>query len=121
MFVTRGCTANQNGWKIIRTRWIGINKGDDASPNYRSRLFGKEFNNEQMDGLFAGTQRLEALRFLVHEAAIVRAKGPLGSKVVMVNDVARACFEAPAVRNVCVEIPVEDREDADVRHDKVAT
>ena len=44
-------------WKIIRTRWIDINKGDDENPNYRSRLVGKEFNNEQMDGLFAGTHR----------------------------------------------------------------
>ena len=68
-----------------------------------------------MDGLFAGTPPLEALRFLVHEAATVRAHEPIGSKVIMVNDVARAFFEAPAVRNVCVEIPVEDREDADLR------
>ena len=37
----------------------------------------------------------------------------------MVNDVARAFFEAPATRNVCVEIPKEDKTEADVRHDKV--
>ena len=43
----------------------------------------------------------------------------MGSKVIMINDVARAFFEAPAVRNVCVEIPKEDRAEADVRHDKV--
>ena len=28
-------------------------------------------------------------------------------------------FEAPAIRNVCVEIPKEDKTEADVRHDKV--
>ena len=33
----------------------------------------------------------------------------------MVNDVARAFFEAPAIRNVCVEIPKEDKTEADVR------
>ena len=37
----------------------------------------------------------------------------------MINDVARALFEAPAVRNVCIEIPSEDLTDADRRHDKV--
>ena len=36
--------AARNGWKIIPTRWIDINKGDHISPNYRSRLVAKEFN-----------------------------------------------------------------------------
>ena len=43
----------------------------------------------------------------------------MGSKVIMVNDVTRAFFEAPAIRNVCIEIPKEDLTEADVRHDKV--
>ena len=51
--------ALRKGWKIIKTRWIDINKGDDANPVYRSRLVGKEFNNSQMDGLFAGTLLLK--------------------------------------------------------------
>ena len=29
-----------NGWKIIQTRWIYINKGDDDNPNYRSMMVG---------------------------------------------------------------------------------
>ena len=37
----------------------------------------------------------------------------------MVNDVARAFFEAPAIRNVCIEIPNQDHTEADIRHDKV--
>ena len=37
----------------------------------------------------------------------------------MVNDVARAFFEAPAMRNVCIEIPKEDLTEADKLHDKV--
>ncbi len=37
----------------------------------------------------------------------------------MVNDVARAFFEAPAVRNICVEVPKEGLTEADRRHDKV--
>ena len=43
----------------------------------------------------------------------------MGSKVPMVNDVARAFFEARATRNVCVEVPKEEKTEADVRHDKV--
>ena len=35
--------ALRGKWKIIRTRWININKGDDQNPVYRSRLVGKEF------------------------------------------------------------------------------
>ena len=33
--------AARKGWKIIRTRWIDITKGDDTNPVYRSRLGGK--------------------------------------------------------------------------------
>ena len=65
-----------------------------------------------MDGLFAGTPPLEALRFLVHEAATVDgyqndATGGPDEKVMMINDVARAFFEAQATRKVCVELPDE--------------
>ena len=72
-----------------------------------------------MDGLFAGAPPLEAMRYIIHEAAAVRSGEKMGSKVIMINDVARAFFEAPAVRNVCVEIPKEDKSEADIRHDKV--
>ena len=41
--------AMRNRWKIISTRWIDINKGDDENPVHRSRLVGKEFNDGQMD------------------------------------------------------------------------
>ena len=63
--------AQARGWKIIKARWIDINKGDDKNPVYRNRLVGKEFNNEAMDGILAGTPPLEALRCLIHEAAVL--------------------------------------------------
>ena len=58
-----------------------------------------------MDGLFAGTPPLEALRFLVHEAATVEESGTGGvgsqeEKVIMMNDIARACFPMPVERSV---------------------
>ena len=94
--------ARRNGWKVIKSRWIDINRGDDVASLYRSRLVGKEFADKKVEGLFAGT-----LRFLVHEAATVEGKEEEQEKVIIVNDVARAFFEAKAIRKLCVELPSE--------------
>ena len=83
-------------------------QGGDDNSVYRSRLVGKEFNNEAMEGTFAGTPPLEALRYIVHEAATIRRGETTDTKVIMINGVSRAFFEARAVRQVCVEIPEED-------------
>ena len=72
-----------------------------------------------MDGMFAGTHPLEAMRCLIHEAATIRDKDDQRSNVIMINDVARAFFEAPAVRQVCVELPDEDKSSSDRTMDKV--
>ena len=53
--------AKEKGWKTIRARWIDNNTGDDDNPNYRSRMVGEEFNNSEIEGLFAATPPLEAL------------------------------------------------------------
>ena len=98
--------AVRNGWKVIPTRWIDVNKGDQFTPNYRSRLVAKEFNDGAQEGLFAGTPPLEALRLLISDAATVQCDN---RKVIMLNDVARAFFEAPMTRTVCVELPAEAR------------
>ena len=103
--IPRQRVLKKKGWKIIKTRCIDINKGDDANPVHRSRLVGKEFNNEAMDGIFAGIPPLEARRYIVHEAATIRKGEGTDSKVIMINDVSRAFFEAPAVRQVYVELP----------------
>ena len=73
---------------------------------------GKEFADKRMEGLFAGTPPLEALRFLVREAATVddyqsSDVGSSDEKVLMINDVARAFFKAKATRKICVELPEE--------------
>ena len=104
--------AKDNGWDIIKTRWINTNKGDDLDVVYRSRLVGKEFADKRVDGLFAGTPPLEALRFLAHESATLNDHGSSGvggseEKVMMIHDVARAFFEAKATRKICVELPEE--------------
>ena len=46
--------AVRRGMKIIKTRWVDINKGDDESPLYRSRFVAKEYNDgEARDSLQA--------------------------------------------------------------------
>ena len=99
--------ASRNGWKVIDTRWIDVNKGDHQTPNYRSRLVAKEFNDGAQDGLFAATPPLEALRLLISDAA-TEGEHKM-ERVLMLNDVARAFFEAPMTRTVCVELPSEAR------------
>ena len=59
--------AMSRGWKVIKTRWIDINKDDDLQVVYRSRLVAKEYNDNTTEGLFAGTPPLEALRYILHE------------------------------------------------------
>ena len=98
----------------MKTRWIDINKGDEDMPNYRSRLVAKEFNDGAGEGLFASTPPLEALRFLISEAGTVRGEEDWEEKVIMVNDVARAFFEAPMRRDICVELPAEAGEGEDM-------
>ena len=94
--------AKARGWKVIKSRWIDINKGDDNNPNYRSRMVGKEFNIGELEGLFAATPPLEALRLILSWAATGVAGLPDGfaqsraRKCIMIADVYRAFFEAPA-------------------------
>ena len=110
--------AQRQGMRIIKSRWIDINKGDDQNPVYRSRFVAKEYNTGEEPGLFAGTPPLEALRYLVHLAATQR-RGGEENRAIMINDVARAFFEAEATRKVCVEIPEEDKTASDEHRDMV--
>ena len=105
--------AKDKGWKIVRSRWIDINKGDDLNPNYRSRMVGEEFNDSELDGLFAATPPLEAFRLLLSWAATDGSAPPGGArrgqlqKSLLIADASRAFFEAPAKRDLCVELPEE--------------
>ena len=88
--------AEQRGIKIIKTRWIDVNKGDSEKEKYRSRLVAKEFNISKEDGIFASTPPLEALRWLISEAATTNKNSKTGmkgeNKVMLLADVARAFF-----------------------------
>ena len=63
--------------------------------------------------MFAATPPLEAVRLLLSDVATAREARPNEERVIMVNDVARAFFEAPMKRCVCVELPPEARADSD--------
>ena len=103
--------ARDMGVKVIGTRWIDINKGDSTVPNHRSRFVAKEYNDGKDATLFASTPPLEAFRMLVSDAATIECKkdGQAKRKVMMINDVARAFFEAKATRTICIELPEEDK------------
>ena len=47
--------AIRNGWRVVKARWIDVNKGDDQNPCIRSRFVAKEYNDSVQEGLFAGT------------------------------------------------------------------
>ena len=106
--ISRAEAAERN-LKVIRVRWIDVNKGDKEHPVYRSRLVAMEFRteNKELEDLFAGTPPLEALKLLVSEAATVE-KGTADRKCMLLADVSRAFFEADARREICVEVPEED-------------
>ena len=109
--------ALRNGWPVVATRWIDINKGDEQQPNYRSRLVAKEYANSEADGIFAATPPLETLRVLISEAATVEKSK--GEKVIMIADISRAFFEADAVRDICVELPKEAKDHKDEGKDVI--
>ena len=72
---------------------------------------GREFNTHKDDSLYAATPPLEALRIIISNAATIDRGGGQGRerrKELMVNDVSRAYFYAPATRNIFIELPNED-------------
>ncbi len=96
--------VKRTGKHPIKVRWVDINKGDKRRPKYRSRLVAKDIKRNARPDLYAATPPLEALKAVLAVAAKGGKTGGL-----MVNDVKRAYFYAPAVREVYVELCEEDR------------
>ena len=100
--------------KVITTRWLDINKGDEQSPNYRSRLVGREIKKDKRTDLFAATPPLESLRMILSICAMNQNSYDQSKNfVIMSNDVKRAYFYAPTTRPVYIAIPAEDWEHGD--------
>ena len=106
------------GGKVVRTKWVDINKGDLEKMDVRSRLVAMDFKDGQDPELFAGTPPLEALRLFCSIAA--KTRGHDGEPMVMmVNDVKRAYFYAEVEKPIWVELPEEDKTEEDVAKDRV--
>ena len=71
----------------------------------------KEINTGYEEGLYASTPPLEALRWILSETATVEGGAASEEKVVLISDVSRAFFEAPATRKVAVTLPDEALEE----------
>ena len=56
--------AREPWMKVIRTKWLDVNKGDEANPNIRARLVGCEVAKEKRDDIFAATPPLECLKLV---------------------------------------------------------
>ena len=97
--------------KVITTRWIDIDKGDDENPNYRARLVGREIKTDERLDLFVATPPLESLRYIVSKCATNQSGS--GRYCMLSSDIKRAYFYAKAVRPVFIEIPIEDRKPGD--------
>ena len=93
----------RTGKAPIQVRWIDQNKGDVKSPNYRCRFVAKDIKKDLRPDLYAATPPLEALKVVLAAAA----KGGKGVGL-MVNDVKRAYFYAPVVREIYVDLCEED-------------
>ena len=87
-------------------RWADINKGDQAWPSYRSRFVAKD-KAKFPPGSVRGHPALEALKVVLAFAAQGK------DNKVMVSDIQRAYFYAPAVREVYVQLCSEDQEQGD--------
>ena len=95
---------------LIDTRWLDINKGDESSPEYRSRLCGREFKfaDPMMEGCFSSTPPLDCLKFQLSSALMSDEYEKVKHKYIMVIDVSRAYLHATTGRNLFIELPVED-------------
>ena len=56
--------STRDGCRVISTKWVDINKGDQKAPNYRARLVGRELKLDSRLDLFAATPPLEAIRII---------------------------------------------------------
>ena len=102
--------------KVIATRWVDVNKGDDRHPNYRSRLVAKEIKyGSGFDmSFFAAMPPLVALKMLFFMAVTAGLVDLLCNPIPVREalclsfiDVSRAHFCADAQREIYVQPPPE--------------
>eukprot|EP00971_Amphidinium_carterae_P259856 5155895-Amphidinium_carterae.1 len=99
---------------IIGTRWLDINKGDNANPVYRSRLVAQEtkrvssISPGDVAAVFAATPPIEALRWILSRAMTrPKVKKGSGERVLCALDISRAHLHSPVRREVYITLPPE--------------
>jgi hypothetical protein len=106
------------GRRPISVRWVETNKGDDESPNVRSRLVAREIRLPGQDAIFAPTPPLESLRMILSMATTSfrgQSRRPNydpeseeRTQILMI-DISRAYFNAKTSDDdpIYVELPAE--------------
>ena len=92
-----------DGYKIIRVRWVDVQKGDAV----KCRLVAMDFNNSVEDDLFAATPPLVATKLLLSSVASSGVSGPGRSRIGII-DVKRAFLYGNVEKNTTiVNFPVK--------------
>ena len=94
---------------------MGINKGDEDNPDYRSRLVAADIKKDRSQDLCAATPPLEAKKILLSMAmtegiGFRRGQAHQGMMLDFIG-VRRAYVYAESKRTVYVYLPPEDHED----------
>ena len=106
--------------KVLRGRWVDVNKGDEGNPNYRSRYVAKEIKKGARSSLvaeyFAAMPPIQGCKFLLILAVTQQWHDLEGNLlyqeeqlVIGFLDVKRAHFVAMSRRLIHVELPDELR------------
>ena len=107
-------TPNGAEFHFYADDWWTSTRETTPRAQLRSRFVAIEFNTEKVNGLYASTPPLEALKLLISDAATRTSdtfkEEEEEEKVIMVNDVARAYFEAKVERTIAIELPTKTRQ-----------
>ena len=96
--------ASTIGCRVIRTRWVTVNKGSDDAPQLRAKWFAQEFRGRYGDRheYFSETPDLALVKAVIAHAA---RRAESEDIVMAVFDVRRAYFYAAEKRETFVELP----------------
>jgi thiol-disulfide isomerase/thioredoxin len=101
-------------YRLISTRWVDVNKGDEDKPNYRSRFVAREIKKNRLESFFAAMPPLTALRMLVNFAVTDglpdkdrQIKYKKTKQVLSFVDISRAHIYPKCRRKILIELPEE--------------
>ena len=97
--------------KVMKTRWVDTNKGDERSPEIRCRLVAREVKKANF---FASTPPLEAVKFLISEAMTKRVSRNNRPLKLSFIDVKKAHLCSDVLRELYVGPPPEANEPPDI-------